>query len=187
MKNIYHDDSFNKESKDVFSKTSYDLIKEFNQSAPEKPLAAPDVDFTENQPVVAAEKKVSSRCSPDSASDSSCCLLCSYRCICSAALLSSAGSLSRWCKSGLSRFRCTQSGLSRLSSALSRTACCLSARTACTECISANSLQSASGYAGTFSTVYCTSTESISTACSRSGRPLEPGSRYTCSFPESRL
>lgn len=64
MKNIYHDDSFNKESKDVFSKTSYDLIKEFNQSAPEKPQAAPDVDFSENQPAAAPEKAEQTRQNP---------------------------------------------------------------------------------------------------------------------------
>lgn len=50
MKNIYEDDSFNKESKDIFSKTSYDLIKEFNQMKPEKPNADISIDFTQNIP-----------------------------------------------------------------------------------------------------------------------------------------
>ena len=53
MKNIYNDDSFSKESADVFSKSSYDFIKEFNQMNPEKPKADISVDFTENNPAPA--------------------------------------------------------------------------------------------------------------------------------------
>lgn len=45
MKNIYHDDSFNKDSQDVFSKTSFDLMKESNQSSPEKPKTVRDMAF----------------------------------------------------------------------------------------------------------------------------------------------
>lgn len=45
MKNIYHDDSFNKDSQDLFSKTSFDLMKESNQSNPEKPKAVSDMEF----------------------------------------------------------------------------------------------------------------------------------------------
>lgn len=54
MKNIYHDDSFNnnKDSNDIFSKTSYDLMREFNQMNPEAPKANLQVDFTENESAV---------------------------------------------------------------------------------------------------------------------------------------
>lgn len=61
MKNIYQDDSFNKDSNgDVFSKTSNDFVSEFNLNAPEKPKKLADSDSLEAKPAPKEKKAVHS-------------------------------------------------------------------------------------------------------------------------------
>lgn len=64
MKNIYHDDNFNKDSQDIFSKTSFDLMKEFTMSKPEKPQAPQDIDFREKEEPVIEEKPAAKQAPP---------------------------------------------------------------------------------------------------------------------------